>query len=495
MSGVLLFLSFPKFDLHYLIWISLIPLLFALRGKNFSEAFLAGFITGFVYNTGIIYWVTFVVVHYGYLPLSIGIFVMLLLSCYLSFYVALFAFGVVFLKKRGIGEIISAPLLWTILEYAKSHLLTGFPWENLAHSLHGQLSFIQIADITGIYGITFLIVFINCLLFDLVTVKGRKVIVSELLVGVILVGAVLGYGFYRVSDIEKAAKNTDPVSVSLIQGNIDQSVKWDPLFQLKTLNLYQRLSIEAAESKPQIIVWPETAAPFFFQDNNHKRDYVLDLAETTGSYLLFGSPSYERKEGKNYLLNSAYLVSPSKEIVGRYDKVHLVPFGEYVPLKEFLFFIDKLVAGAGDFIPGDGFSPLMMEGKKAGVLICYEGIFPEIAREYKKNDADLFVNITNDAWYGRTSAPYQHLSMIVFRAVENRLPIVRAANTGISAIINPTGKVVSKTEIFEQAVLNGNVRIVDYDTFYTRYGDLFVYICIAFMIAIFTVSGFLHKRP
>jgi len=488
MSGVLLFLSFPKFDLHYLIWISLIPLLFALRGKNLSEAFLAGLITGFVYNTGIIYWVTFVVVHYGYLPLSIGIFVMLLLSFYLSLYVALFAFGVVFLKKRGIGEIVSAPLLWTILEYGKSHLLTGFPWENLAHSLHGQLSFIQIADITGIYGITFLIVFINCLLFGLMTFKGRKAILSELLVGVILLGATLGYGFYRISDIEKATKNTDPVNISLVQGNIDQSVKWDPLYQSKTLNLYRQLSIEAAESKPRIIVWPETAAPFFFQDNNHKRKNVLNLAERTGSYLLFGSPSYERKDGQIYLKNSAYLVSPSKDIVGRYDKVHLVPFGEYVPLRDFLFFVEKLVAGAGDFIAGDGFRPLMVEGKKAGVLVCYEGIFPEIGREYKKNGADLFVNITNDAWYGRTSAPYQHLSMIAFRAVENRVPIVRAANTGISAIIDPTGKVVSRTEIFEQAVLSGNIGIYDYDTFYTRYGDLFVYICIVFMIAIFSVS-------
>jgi apolipoprotein N-acyltransferase len=488
MSGVLLFLSFPKFDFYYLIWISLIPLLYAIKGKNLSEAFLAGFITGIVYNTGIIYWITFVVVHYGYLPLSIGIFVMLLLSFYLSLYVALFALGVVFLKKRGIAEIVSAPLLWTILEYGKSHLLTGFPWENLAHSLHGQLSIIQIADITGIYGITFLIVFINCLFFDILTVKGRKIIVSEMLVGMILLGVTLGYGFYRVSDIQKAAQNTDPVNVSLVQGNIDQSVKWDPLYQSKTLDLYRKLSMEAAESKPHIIVWPETAAPFFFQDNNHKRKDVLDLAETTGSYLLFGSPSYERKDGRNYLKNSAYLVSPLQETLGQYDKVHLVPFGEYVPLREFLFFVDKLVAGAGDFMPGDEFRPLMVEGKKAGVLVCYEGIFSEIGRKYKNNGADLFVNITNDAWYGRTSAPYQHLSMIVFRAVENRVPIVRAANTGISAIIHPTGKVVAKTEIFERTVLNGNVRMFDSDIFYTRHGDLFVYICIVFMIAIFSVS-------
>jgi len=487
-SGVLLFLSFPKFNFYYLVWVSIIPLLFALRGKTLSEAFLAGFITGFVYNTGIIYWVTFVVVHYGYLPLSIGIFVMLLLSFYLSLYVGLFAFGVVFLNKRGIGAIVSAPLLWTIMEYGKSHLLTGFPWENLAHSLHAQLPFIQIADITGIYGITFLIVFINCLIFGLVTFKGRRAILTEVLVGVVLMGVVLGYGFYSISDIEKAALESDPVNVSLIQGNIDQSVKWDPQYQSKTLNLYRQLSIEAAESEPRIIVWPETAAPFFFQDNSHERNNILELAEQTDSYLLFGSPSYERRKGKNYLKNSAYLLSPSKDILGRYDKVHLVPFGEYVPLREFLFFAEKLVAGAGDFIAGEGFKTLTMEEIKTGVLVCYEGIFPEIGREYKNNGADLFINITNDAWYGRTSAPYQHLSMIAFRAIENRVPIVRAANTGISAIIDPTGKIVAKTNIFERAVLNGKVRMINSDTFYARYGDLFVYICIAFMIAIFSIS-------
>ncbi len=176
-------------------------------------------------------------------------------------------------------------------------------------------------------------------------------------------------------------------------------------------------------------------------------------------------------------MNSAYLLRPDGAVAGRYDKVHLVPYGEYVPLRRLFPFIGKLVAGVGDFRPGKGFDPLVSDGRRLGVLICYEAIFPEAARDYKRNRADLLVNITNDAWFGRTSAPYQHLSMTVFRAIENRLYLVRAANTGISAVIDPTGKILSRTGVFERTVLKGEVKFIDEKTFYAAYGDLFVYLC------------------
>ena len=176
-------------------------------------------------------------------------------------------------------------------------------------------------------------------------------------------------------------------------------------------------------------------------------------------------------------MNSAFLLQPDGTLSGRYDKVHLVPYGEYVPLRRLFPFIGKLVAGVGDFRPGKGFYPLTIDGHRLGVLICYEAIFPEAARDYKRKGAELLVNITNDAWFGRTSAPYQHLSMTVFRAIENRLYLVRAANTGISAIIDPTGEILSRTGLFERTVLKGEVKIIDERTFYAAYGDLFVYLC------------------
>ncbi|MBE9547531.1 MAG: apolipoprotein N-acyltransferase [Proteobacteria bacterium] len=494
-SGILLFLSFPKFGFGILAWFSLVPLLYALRGKSLSEGILIGFITGLVYNIGIIYWVTIVVVRYGYLPFYLGVLVMLLLAVYLSVYVSIFSAGVIFLRGRkggGIPEIISAPLLWTCLEYGKSNFFTGFPWENLAYSQYVNTFLIQIVDVTGIYGITFLIVFINCIIYGLISVRTqKKSVLYGVVAGCVLLALVFCYGMLRIDNLRETLKDARSVKVALIQGNIDQSIKWNPRYQRETLNTYKDLSLKVPQSEGGLIVWPETAVPLFFQnvDDNH-RD-ILRVAKKSKSYLLFGSPSFEREQGKTRLLNSAYLVSPAGNVVGRYDKMHLVPYGEYVPFRSFFPFLEKLVVGAGDFRSGRGHYPLGMDGGGIGVLICFESIFPEISREYRKRGASLLVNITNDAWFGRSSAPYQHLSMAVFRAVENRFCIVRAANTGISAIIGPTGKIISKTGLFERTSLTGTAQFIDHKTFYSRYGDLFALLCLVLLILL---PFFFRKR-
>ncbi|EKD36591.1 MAG: hypothetical protein ACD_75C01451G0001, partial [uncultured bacterium] len=215
---------------------------------------------------------------------------------------------------------------------------------------------------------------------------------------------------------------------------------------------------------------------------------VIDIGRSSGAALLFGSPSYEENGGRIDYMNSAYLLRPDGTVSGRYDKVHLVPYGEYVPLRKFFPFIGKMVSGVGDFRPGKGFHPLAADGVRLGILICYEGIFPEGGRDYKREKANLLVNITNDAWFGKTSAPYQHLSMTVFRAVENRLYLVRTANTGISAIIDPMGTILARTGIFERAVLKGEVKIIDEKTFYAAYGDIFVYLCGLALLILFIIS-------
>ena len=449
-----------------------------------------GLATGLVYNIGIIYWVSFVVVQYGYLPLYLGFFVMLLLALYLGLYVSLFSAGVVFFKRKGINEIISAPILWTCLEYAKSHLFTGFPWENLAYSLHGMISFIQVADITGTYGLTFVIVLVNCILYEIITVtsESKKRVLSGLIVGSAVIVLVFCYGMYRLDGMENAVKEMRTKNVAIIQGNIDQSVKWNDKYQSDTLKIYRKLSLGMSESGVNLIVWPETAAPFFFQNIDDKHRFIINIVKETNSYLLFGSPSYIRKGSKNLFLNSAYLISPGGEITGRYDKIHLVPYGEYVPLRRVFFFLEKLVVGVGDFIPGKVPVPLTVGDEKAGVLICYEGIFPQISRSYKKKGATLLVNITNDAWFGTSSAPYQHLTMAAFRAIENRLYIIRAANTGISAIISPTGEIISRTGLFERTTLSGMVGFIDECTFYSKYGNVFIYLCFICLTGVFFIS-------
>ena len=494
-SGLLLFLSFPKYGSGIMAWVALIPLFFALKDATPREALKIGFLTGFVAHIGILYWIVYVVVQYGYLPIYAGIAAMLLLAAYLSLYTACFAMGVVFLKGRGIRLLVSAPLLWTLLEYLRSHLLTGFPWENLAYSQYLYAKVIQISDITGIYGITFAIVMINAVLYDLLSVRFRwRSLLAEAVVAGLVILIIIGYGHYRIKSIDELLKKAPRMGVALIQGNIDQNMKWNPLYQSQTIDIYRSLSRQAEPARGGLIVWPETAAPFYFQQRNVMQTAVADVARTSGSALLFGSPSYEDDNGRIAYMNSAFLLKPDGTVSGRYDKVHLVPYGEYVPLRRFFPFIGKLVAGVGDFKPGKGFNPLTVDGLRLGVLICYEGILPEAARDYKREKAEILINITNDAWFGRTSAPYQHLSMTVFRAIESRLYLVRAANTGISAIIDPRGEIISQTGIFERTILNGDIKIIDERTCYAAYGDAFVYLCAVALLIIAISSKQRRKK-
>ncbi|ABC77418.1 apolipoprotein N-acyltransferase [Syntrophus aciditrophicus] len=490
LSSLLLFLSFPKYGTGLFAWIALIPFLYTLREKTVYQGAVIGFFVGMLFHVGLIYWIVYVIVVYGNLPYYAAIFLMLLLAAYLSIYFALFAAGLIHLKNKSIPFIISAPPLWIILEFVKSNLFTGFPWENLAYSQYLNHHVIQIADLAGGYGISFVIVLVNVigydLFFDRIT---KKKIALEIALGIALISSIYSYGVLRGMQIDMAVAKAPSIPVTLVQGNIDQSLKWNDHYQKETIDIYQKLSLAPPEkTSPGMIIWPETAVPFYFQnvDDLHRR--IVSLAVQTENWILFGSPSYAAEEGKLSFLNTAFLLSPHGNMVAQYNKVHLVPYGEYVPLRRFFPFIGKMAAGVGDFQAGEGFIPIKAGEWKIGVLICYEGILSEAGRIYKNEGAGLLVNITNDAWFGRTSAPYQHLSMTVFRAVENRLFLARAANTGISAIIDPTGKILMKSSIFERTAIQGHIKYLNLPTLYAKYGDIFVYVCFILLISIYLMS-------
>lgn len=492
-SGVLLVLSFPKYGSGFIAWFALIPLLYALhRTASIRQALLLGFITGIIGYIGIIYWIIYVVVNYGYLPVYLGITLMLLLACYLSVYPAIFAAGIAYFRNK-IPLHLTSPVLWVCLEYCKSQLFTGFPWENLGYSQYLNLYVIQIADISGVYGLSFLIVLVNAALFEIIAKRSKREFIMASAVSLILI-SVYTYGIYRVNSIDKILQNpaTPSMEVALIQGNIDQAMKWNENYQKETINIYEDVSLKNAPASGGLIVWPETAAPFNFQDDSALSRQIRNLAVKTKSNLVFGTISYLRSSHSVDFYNSAYLLSSAGEVKGRYDKVHLVPYGEYVPLRNVFPFVKKLTAGIGDFSTGDGYYPLSASEQKIGVLICYEGILPFAARMYKNESAEVLVNITNDAWFGSTSAPYQHLSMTIFRAVETRLYLVRAANTGISAIVDPKGQIVAKTGIFQKDAINGHVKLLKVPTFYAQYGDLLAGIC--FMLCIMFLLWVLKGR-
>jgi len=490
LSGVLLVFSFPKFGVGLIAWIAFVPLLLALQATDKPlKAALWGFLTGIVFHIGLLYWIAQVIVMYGYLPLYIGISAMILLSSFLSLYFSIFSAALVFLRRRGFSEVVSAPLLWSCLEFVKSHLFTGFPWENLAYSQYKYLSIIQFTDITGIYGLSFVIVFFNVLIFNMISHRQhKKNIVTETLAGCMILALLIGYGTFSLNRVNSELKRAEAMEVSLIQGNIDQNIKWNPQYQEESVEIYKNMSLVKAPVGRGLIVWPETATPFFFQEKFDLSTTVHKIPRLTSDWLLFGSPSYVEEGTRTFYMNSAFLLSPDGKVAGKYDKVHLVPYGEYVPLRNYFPFINKLVAGIGDFRKGEGNIPLRLGNHSLGILICYEGIFPELSRAYKQKDTKLLVNITNDAWFGRTSAPYQHLSMTVFRAVENRVFFLRSANTGISAIISPSGKIIKNTGLFERTALRGSVKFLDRKTIYALYGDVFVYICLMLLGAVFFSS-------
>ncbi|MCF8062978.1 MAG: apolipoprotein N-acyltransferase, partial [Deltaproteobacteria bacterium] len=382
---------------------------------------------------------------------------------------------------------------WIGLEYLRGRLLTGLPWCFLGHSQAARIQLIQISDLAGVYGVGFLVAAANLLVFHLVfdpRMRKNRTVVVEGAVVAILLSLTLVYGHLKTREPAGGAPFSEPVRTAIVQGNIDQSQKWLPEHQEKTLQTYRRLSLRAARQNPDLIVWPETAVPFFFQDPSRLSAGVLDIPESTGADLLFGSPAYKGSGRQTRYANRAYLLSAEDRRVESYDKVHLVPFGEYVPLQRFLPFVHRLVPAAGDFRPGDRVEPLEAPGYSAGVLICFEAIFPGLARRQVEQGADILVNLTNDAWFGPTSAPFQHLSMSVFRAVETRRPLVRAANTGISAFVDVNGRVTRSSGLFQEAVLMSEVYPSTLPpTPYVRTGDLFPLFLLASIFVKLVVFG------
>jgi apolipoprotein N-acyltransferase len=397
-------------------------------------------------------------------------------------------------KLGGVKTVFTLPVAWVAFDLIRSFLLTGFPWAMLGHSQYRMLPLIQIADITGVYGITWLIVLANVVLYRVLrALSGADVPypVKSAVVLVITLTATLFYGFSRLNGPE-AASGT-PMRVALIQGNIPQDVKWSPAFRDETVSIYERLTREAGKGGVDLVVWPESAVPFFFQDEPQQAERIRGLARELNAWLLLGSPAHELRNDRNTLLNSAFVIAPGGETVARGDKLHLVPFGEYVPLKRLLPFVDKLVVGIGDFSPGEHATPLNIGRTQAGLLVCYEGIFPELARDYVRNGARILVNITNDAWYGRSSAPYQHFSIAVFRAVETRTPLLRAANTGITAIIDQNGHVRTMTGLFVEGFRTGEVRPGSADSLYLRIGDAPAWFCLLLTMGVVALAGLRRK--
>ena len=508
-SGVLLALAFPKVDWNILAWVAFIPLLWLTQGQTLRRAFGLGWLAGMGFYLCTLYWIVDTIGLYSNIPHIIAVGPLLLACTILSVYTGVFAAGLSVYHQRGPHNggwplLVFGPMLWVALEWVRSFFFIGFPWVSLGYSQYNFLNLIQFVEYTGVYGLSALVIFGNIVLFSAFSRPGRG---RLLLVLLLIVTGLWGWGNWRRSQLAALPK-AHTLNVGIAQGNIAQDQKWNPNYQEITLARYEQLTRQITEHAVDLVIWPEAAVPFFFQSDVTYRGRLLNLAQDTNTPILFGSPAFRADGTELTLFNRAYLLSPDTTLLGHYDKMTLTPFGEYIPFQgSLLFFLDKFVEGIGDFAPGTTptvFSlplksqPALPSDDKAGdadsfetfgVLICYEGVFPDLARRFVHNGARLLINVTNDAWFGETSAPYQHLAMAALRAVENRVPLVRSANTGISAIVNIDGQIQAQTSLLETTFIAEQLAWPKVTSVYTQYGDWFVTLCGAGTLVMLGYAG------
>lgn len=500
-SGVALSFAFPKHDLFFLAWFSMVPFLWGLTYHSEKTAIKAGISFGLGLFFGTQYWIYYSINHYGNAQFLISILIVFLLCLYESLYVAIFAlFTNLAVRRSKLPVFLIAPAFWVCAEYLRGIIFTGFPWSFIAHSQYKILPLLQIADITGAYGISFLIVGLNSIIVDFLLLQKRRKKIPlypafptylGLLTIVLLFVFSFLYGYYRLG--YKPSGN--PVKISIIQGNIEQDKKWDPAYQNAVFERYLSLTRSVSQDRPDLVVWPETAVPFFFGTDREFSDRLISFQQENRIPLFFGSVMVRPITTRKYrLTNSAILLDESGKTLSSYDKIHLVPFGEYVPLRNLLFFVDKMVEGVGDYVSGNEYTVFRASFGQFSPAICYELVFPSLIRTFFNRGGNFLVTITNDAWFGNTSGPYQHFSAAVFRAIENRRPVVRAANTGISGFIDSSGNILSRSNLFRRETLKGEILLDTRKTFYTKFGDLFVYLCFL-TVAIIFINLFFQKKP
>jgi apolipoprotein N-acyltransferase len=500
LSSVLLILAFPPYSLEWLGWVALVPLLSAISARNLKQGFFQAYLCGMIFFALVFQWV-FQVPGYTFLHHSI-------LFVYLGLYFGLFGFLFSFLYKRSgvTTALFASPFLWVSLEYIRSNMgFMAFSYAWLGYTQHDHPIIIQIASVAGAHGVSFLLVMVNSAVaaFVLTILYRSKTLhpmpnrpISNQ--GVILIAGVAAflviltmcYGIIVVSKPTMGKK----LRVSVVQGNIEQTKKWDPKQAEFIMQTYFELTRKALIDQPDLIVWPETATPGFVFNDMALLQRIQGLIRETNAYFLIGSSEYPKLQKTPLRVggsgNTALFFSPDGRPLGQYLKIRLLPFGEYLPYAETVPWSWVDVPKVNPTMPGKEFTIFQCPTFRFAAPICWENLFPDLPREFVKNGAQFLVNITNEAWFDRSVGPQHYVISSVFRAVENRVYVVRCANTGISCFIDPYGRITGRVQkngkdTLVEGYLTRPVYLSEGRTFYTRHGDLFAYLSLlvsAFMI-------------
>jgi len=488
------FLAFPHpigdrvLDLGLgLAWLAPAALLLGLEGLTIRRAAWRGFLASLAAHSAILHWIYVVTVEYGHAPAAVGVLAPVVLAAYIAAFGAAFGAGAACFARAGFVSPFSAALLWTAIDHLRSFAFSGFPWATIGYAQHDNQLLLPLASLGGVYTLSFVSVLGGASLARVVRLRRLDAAAASGFAAVALAHAV---GF-ALGASEADESGLARLRVAVLQGNIDQGVKWSPEWAGRTLAIYEDLSRRAAAQGARVIVWPETAVPAPIADGQQTEARLAGLARETGASLVVGAVGLDFGPDATLVgvTDSAFVFEPSGALVHRYDKTHLVPFGEYVPFQDLLgrWFravargIAEIGVTAGDRPRALRFAvPGATPELTAGVPICYELLFPELTRRFVRDGAQLLFAITNDAWYGRTGAPFQFLAITALRSAETRVWTARAANSGVSAIIDARGRVRQRTRIFERALLVEDVTLRPAPfggSFYARHGDVFAGVC------------------
>lgn len=459
LSSILLSLSFHPLGLYFFAWFGLIPLLFAIDGSKLSKTFIYGIYFGFFFSLFSLFWIVF-------LQIEMNIKILMLFGLIVMFfYIGLyFGAGLLFARVLGMWFL---PFIIAGLEYLKGLGELGFPWLSFGYSQARYPLIIQQASIYGVYGVSFWLVLINSALYQFL--KNKKI--KNLLLFLIFFFLPMLYGFIRLNIL--TPPDGQKVNIGIVQPNIDPNLKFTPGMRDETFNrlikLSERCKGEFQNEKMDLILWPETATPIFIKNPGHYQNSVIELVNRIDTPILTGTPIYDRKKDEIY--NGAVLIEPKMGITQEYRKLHLVPFGEHIPFDRHIPLFKRIDLGGGDYSPGSDWTVFYTERINFSCLICFESIFPEISHRFVKEGAQILLNITNDGWFGKISGPQQHNDMAILRTVENGVPLLRSANTGISMVVDEYGRILKETGLFEEDIIVYSLNLKGINTIYHKTGE------------------------
>ena len=499
LSGLLLVACFPKIHLRGLVWLACLPVLVALAGeKRLKRAFLLGYVCGAGFFAGSCYWFVIVTESYGHLEPALAVVVLILFVIVDSTFFGGFGLTMGWAARRSAGWALAlSPFLWVAMELARTYLLTGFPWNLLGYAVQSS-GVRQIASATGVYGLSFLAVATNALA-AWVLLSPRRARAGLALGGWLLLLFVVQW---RLAPPPAAVGKEFAIlvqpNVPLNDTEMEAWIPWrDPTqlqqlvqFSVRAVEQFSPVNVAPASGRPDtpidnrqstidnppLLIWAENPAPFFFTRDPIFRNAMENMARQTHAFVIANTIIPLDAKGDT-ITNSAFTLDPQGREVSRYDKIHLVPFGEYVPVWALPGLVHKITSEVGNFVPGSSYSVAKSPGGGIGVFICYEAIIPQLARQLVAGGAGVLVNISNDAWYGDSAAAYQHLEMARLRAIENHRYLLRATNNGLTSLIDPYGRVLEEIPRYQRLAMPAHFDFETRQTFYSAHGDVFAWLC------------------